>query len=149
MHRRADLRSRRRDTAFIHPSRTVDWNHTVKLSVGPKFTGEMESLVFPAIYRCSTFLPWPPAPCWPLNPPGCTQRSSRPTRSDQGEPRWLPCCDIALHLERADALVPDRYGSKYLTSSQLHPGSGFLVQTGCLPSGLEGAERSGAQFCCP
>jgi len=30
----------------------VGWNRTVKLSVGPKFTGEMESLVFPPISSC-------------------------------------------------------------------------------------------------
>jgi len=31
------------NSAFIKPSRTVGWNRTVKLSVGPKFTGEMET----------------------------------------------------------------------------------------------------------
>jgi hypothetical protein len=33
------------------------------------------------------------------------------------EPRRLPSCDIALHLERADVLVTGTYDSEYLTSS--------------------------------
>ena len=147
VHRKVDLRSRsrRRDTAFIHPSRTVDWNRRVKPSVGPKFYGKIESMVSPAILGAQ---PWFHG-LWPGRHVGLklsrlpSEQFPSYQKLTRREPRRLPSCDIALHLERADALVPDRYGSKYLTSSQLHPGSGLLVQTGCLPSGLEGAGRSG------